>query len=299
MAVRLILNGFFRSGTTMLWSGIRADNPGLLAFYEPFNDRLIRSVEAYRRTGEAHWSHGEHLWQDYLAVPGCLDSICTANQGALGALPSGTQAVSIIRRFHSLGRDCIVKDNRLQFVVGDLVEALGCPVAHIVRNPLTVYRSMQAFYRRDGAKGIVVLKRLLGPVISHRAFNLHGMYRCIRARAGRSGNAARFPPLAAMWMRPFDVFLVVWAVSNSHAVLAVARHGGLVMEYGHLLTHGEEFRGELERRSGLRFDATRFRAPRPEDLFPTRNDCVALEARIRRLGLEKEWSVIQENLPCS
>ena len=132
--IRFILNGYYRSGTTILWWIMKQSNPRMIHLYEPLHPDLPKVISKWS-VGQRDGLHGLPIWDDWLAIPK-HKLVEYLRRFREDHLPVNVK--DVIRRFepiNELGLDVTLQPNRLHLVIGELAVFYGCKWAHIVRNP--------------------------------------------------------------------------------------------------------------------------------------------------------------------
>ncbi|MGK7345526.1 MAG: hypothetical protein ACNS63_06935 [Candidatus Nitrospinota bacterium M3_3B_026] len=288
MAVKLVVNGFFRSGTSVAWKIIKESNPELYVFYEPCHEMILERVKDFRRGREVDKVHNMRLWGEYSRVPSLMKKIRSKhpNLGKGNILPKDARAVvEYARIFHELDRDSVLQTNRWSLFLGELHGALGCGVIHMIRNPFDVYGSMWNVYMRQGTAPKVLLKKALRPFFAGRAFHLRRMFDLVVKKFGDPG--------AGGGTGAFDMFLAVWIHLNHHAIQAARRTGGAVLVYEAMTRDPERARGMIESRgAAFNHEGALRKSERPR--FIEEREKEILLKKAGDMSLEEKMNIILE-----
>jgi hypothetical protein len=275
----VVVNGYFRSGTSILWRLLREGNAARQVVYEPCHNDLFTALNLARR-GRVNDLHAFPVWSHYLALSAPqLDRLRWIHPSMTGNVlprdfPSLAAYVAVLREL--FGADVVLQSNRWQFQLGELQRS-GVEVVQVVRNPLAVYRSIhQGSDHRRRRNPWVRARGLFNP-----AEQFYG-WRMAREIAPRYGH--RFSALQRF--RPFDVFVYCWVLSNSAALRALGP--GRVFSYEEICIAPERFQAQLQA-LGLAIDCSAMRRDGAEPV----GDLAAVDEACRRLGIDEAWSSLQ------
>ena len=90
MPINIVINGYFRSGTTYFWNLLRA-NVKFPVFYEPLHPQLSLFINRSQGVDE---THGMSLWEEYSKLP--LDvrlKLCRCHPFLMGRLTCSDEAM--------------------------------------------------------------------------------------------------------------------------------------------------------------------------------------------------------------
>jgi len=141
MPIRWVVNGYYRSGTTILFYVIKKSRPEMLHLYEPLLPILVEAVKGHP-VGSVVELHGlEGIFDDYYKIPD-LDSLFKLHKGMKFNMPlSIEEVVDYLDKIDSLEYDILIQPNNAHFILGELRELYDCKVVHIVRNPADCWAS--------------------------------------------------------------------------------------------------------------------------------------------------------------
>ncbi|MFA5582365.1 MAG: hypothetical protein WDA25_10485 [Paracoccaceae bacterium] len=229
----LVLNGFFRSGTSVLWRAIAEASPDKRVLYEPCHPDLLAHI---RRPDDPDPLHGFALWHAYRPYLPVLEPLFAAYAPRASIYPhDGARVVAYAR---GLGRDLgadLVQVNRWHFVLGDLAAA-GAPLVHVLRNPFDIYASFLRIFAQRRPRWARKMIHRLAP--DYLPPNSWGMRRAL----GETGGT--MPP-RYLSRRGLDTFLAVWLRANAAGVSACAHHGGAVFWVEDIATDPRGFAAHL------------------------------------------------------
>lgn len=173
MAIKFLINGFFRSGTTFLFNQVKEHLPDHKCFYEPCYPKLGIIVKNYKRTNlKTDKLHNASLWNEYAEL---LDSDFhtilrnhpnTNNKG----ISNDSSLFNYLDTYNNLNSQSVLQTNRYHLYLGAIQSRYSIPVVHIIRNPIDIYYSLVKSYtkRTSGVKNIA--RKLIFPFTSNNYF---------------------------------------------------------------------------------------------------------------------------------
>lgn len=286
MSIKLIVNGFFRSGTTIIWRIFRDGNPTLAVFYEPCHGEIFGRIEAERQSSDVDALHSMRVWSEYYERPELLEKLRWHHPNLGGQLPLANKTCEYIENFEVMDQDCILQPNRWHFVLSDLTSKFGMPALHIIRNPNDVYSSIVDNFFNLGSPIKRAAKRLVSFVNPGRPFNLDQMAATITDRYDAHDP---YNPIKSRLQSRRKLFLKVWIRSNLQAIRSVGKENLIV--YEDLLSRPDAYAAELLRRYDLQFPyANLLRSKQCE--FLSHHDRRLLEKEVADLGMTDELTEI-------
>lgn len=295
MPIRAVVNGYFRSGTTWLWHGIREGLPGHVAFYEPLHPMLPLLVAREGRSSAPDPLHGERLWGEYRALPEARRRALFTNHPNLDApgVPSAEAARRYFDLFHEMEADVVLQPNRAAFLLDLLHERYGARLVHVIRHPVSVWRSLRAAAAASPRWERRAAKRLLRPVLLPSQFDLRRDALWIRRRLGLPAAwLDRWSVRARLAWSALDMFALVWTVANRNAIAAVERAQGLLLVYEELAEAPEAVQPRLE--SALGGPLRSPLASRGPDAPPGAAELGRFRRAVGRLELEEELHAVRD-----
>jgi len=225
---KVLINGFFRSGTSAVWDNIKKSNPGTGVFYEPCHPELIKFVMSDE---ELNSLHGIELWQEYRIFGQKLLS----KHPYIGCSAYGKRVESYVELFEEYSRNnnknLVLQSNRWHFELGNFLEQ-GYGVVHVVRSPKDVLLSMKTAYTsRESSRFAQFLKRILinynvsgfwefGSLMDY----LTAIHSCESLRNGAKRNAFS--------LGLEEQFILIWTLVNYYAIRMLEKNEkGSVVSY--------------------------------------------------------------------
>ena len=147
MPIRCIVDGFFRSGTTMVWKILRDSNPGKTVFYEPLNP-AAKAKLALGEHNPVHRVHGIRLWGEYAKLGKHQLDYLDGLTRQLHKKPSKYTFLEVMQFFDGLPGEIILQTNRLQPYMKLMENYQNVPLLYIIRNPKDVLNSIERYVSR-------------------------------------------------------------------------------------------------------------------------------------------------------
>ncbi len=292
MAIRWIINGYFRSGTTFLWDRFhRATKGGVLCLYEPLHPDLHVFLENDGQDKSGRRLHHLDLWSDYLRIPpGKRQQLLKCHPNRSGNCNwSWRELADYLEILHSLDKDVLIQANRLHYHLINVIELTGARVVHLVRNPVDVFHSIRNAYFTNAGQFRGFARRLAYPFRGNHAFEtVHWMNRAINV----------FPQIStALKNRPkglLPCFVPAWIGANHSAIQSVYSQRGMVCVYEELLLNPVKFAEDLQRHLGTLFPITMEGVSRTSEKRKYSEDWRRFHTLLEFCGLEYEWSAIKD-----
>ena len=285
MAIKFVMNGWFRSGTTILWKVMKESNPKLLHFYEPFSlayhkSRKIFYGDVYANREKLRRRsiklHGFYPYEDY-EKNGLYEKCLMMCEERYDPIVSryDESVREYLDFFHTLGQDCTLQPNRCHFILKEIQKDFGCNVLHIIRNP---YRQVKSFKR-----SMSFLQKIYHTIFPERQFGLKKCYDVLY----NEFNITQFKP-----RNFYEYFAVCWYFINVYPWVADVP----VMWFDAFLEEVLDGNYErvvrlLEKYTGLNWDEEVIkRNIVPEKaLITDPKDVEKLERAIENMGLKNEY----------
>ncbi len=288
MPITAIINGYYRSGTTLLWNIARENFPGHLCCYEPLHPKLSQLLEEAKHRTTPWPGHDLPVFAPYFELPPDVLQRLIARHPNTGwhGIRSEQALFAYFDILHNLPRPVILQPNRLHFFLRPSGRHYHCRIVHIIRHPASVYTSLlRASFARNLAQKIKEqFVRRLDPFGVTREY-LWIVKNADRLWPARPGRLARL----GTSLSPFAKFVVVWTLSNYHALEQLQEGDGLVLLY-------EEFLRQPQKTTTIMLNhlgAKQFRIPAIEqEKSPDHTVLRAIVDKIRQLGLTEKFEAI-------
>jgi len=300
MPLVFLLNGYFRSGTTLLYKIIKQSNPEKLIFYEPFHNDLFLYLSNHK-IGQIDKVHNIPLWDEYLLQgKEFIDKLREKHPCINEPFPiDASKVISYLDIFHNLQAQVVLQPNRMHFVLGKIAQYYNVPCAHIIRDPLDTYLDIINTYRQKRNREVVFIADIL------RKFNLLPLRKAFAMDKGLEfifryfGKPAKWKDIAFKIRHYNDnlgIFVVNWVISNYQAINDLEKYNGLLIRYEKLVECPFEVFGELSEFSGIRFNERSSKIILKGFIRRYNYKLVKkFERKITEYGVDREWNYIVKN----
>jgi len=299
MPLTFILNGYFRSGTTVMYKLIKDSNPDKIVFYEPLHDKLF-SFLGNHKIGQIDKAHNMCLWDEYfLQGEEFIDTLrerhpCTGQLFSIDSL----KVINYLDIFHNLPKDVILQPNRMHFVLGKIAQHYKIPCTHMIRNFLDSYLDIINTYRQKRSKEVVFIADIL------RKFNLLPLKKAFAADKGLEfifeyfGKPPKWADIAfkiAHYNDTLGIYLVNWTITNYVAIKQLEKYGGFLLIYEDLVSNPSKVFDELGQISGLGFKKEFANMISKKFTYKYDSQLVKrLKDKIREYQIEPEYNYVME-----
>jgi len=297
--IRIILNGYFRSGTTFLWRYLNNSlKNDFICFYEPLHPELAKLVSLSLKGERFNFLHKDFLWEEYTQLnERILNKLFINHPNITNDGISNEFVLKLyLDIFDNLNKKVLLQPNRLHFFFDFLSQNYNCKIIHIVRHPLDVFSSMQKMYDDNPHRGI---KRLIIKILKPYGalyltnFEIEKNYLWIKRHYGINSNN-----FSIRFFNPFDIFgkfVVVWTISNYYAMKSLERNKGHLIVYEKLIQ---------DTTSTLKDLCNYLEIPYNSDLSIKENNSFKFEKneiqrllkKVKSYGIEKEFNYILQKI---
>ena len=211
MAIKLVINGFFRSGTSIIWQILKLSNPQMLVFYEPSHKNLIKILKKYKsnyKNDKGFNMHGMKLWEEYFFKKDFIKIVQQYHPNKNIAVPNSYDKLrEYIFQFSILHKDVVLQTNRWHDFFGNIKnESVRC--LHIIRNPIDVYESLIRYSFSSLSTYKKIIKNSFPKYFYWKMFDVNFWYKHYKND---------FDNLIIP-QTPFEQFFIVWVISNYNAI---------------------------------------------------------------------------------
>ena len=263
--IKLIFNGYYRSGTTMMFKIMKKSNPEMSCFLEPLHPNLLSEITKNTATS----LHKFYPWSDYNKKD--FKSISKNYKLIHGKLkktgddiiPTNFQEVKpLFDLFHNFKKNVILQPNRCHFILGDVANNYNCKFVHIIRNPINVW-----------------LSQTLTPPVKNRNL-LRKIYRFATKFMGKYGKNyflmnylpknkrvgkfffgdSDYKLIAKKFNRPINEkdqlskMLTIWTYFNYYAFTQVNNTNGMIVFYEDIVLNPKKWFEKISNFSGVKLD---------------------------------------------
>jgi len=296
MAIQLVINGYFRSGTSIVWKALKEANPKISVFYEPCNGDLLKHIDQTKNNHEENKLHGMFLWDEYLYDIELLDKIRLTHPNPGQTFPNSiSDFEKYIDVYNQSDKTSILQSNRWHFFLHHISERTGCKIIHIIRNPFNVFNS--TISRHLSTKGMLkcTLEKALMPLINGKIFELDQMFQYLYNKYERTIT----PMYGKQWWQKirwsmFEKFVFVWTISNFEAIEQVKKTGGTILIY-ELMEKDPSYGTKIFEKYSLGFDENLIRINSNSD-FISNVEISQFMKSAKKVGVDEEFSLILKHL---
>ena len=261
MTIKIVVNGYYRSGTTLVWSILKKSlSNDYICFFEPLQEEIAVSIQREKKEKKKDALLKNFLWQEYLSL----------GEENLHKLLRNHPNVSEYGIFNELSLKCyfdiinklskpiLLQPNRLHFFLDFFKSEYNPKIVHVIRNPLDVYLSIRdvdkTVFINNGRKNKLKyyfgrLIRRIYPSIRIRLgdFEVEKEYNWIVRHIGlpySKENSWRIKFLHKPSF--FEKVVIIWVISNYYAIKSLNRFGGYLLVYEELLSSSNKVYKDLE-----------------------------------------------------
>ncbi|MFM9986434.1 MAG: sulfotransferase domain-containing protein [Flavobacteriales bacterium] len=297
MPVKYIINGYFRSGTTMLYDAVRkAVGEDGFSFYEPCYPKLglvIRDEQSHKAINPLH---GKKVWHEYLRLDeNELKDILRNHPNTRGeGIANDRDFMAYINQYNALPNAVFLQTNRYHFFLDIFFKEYNAQVVHVVRNPIHVFESIYNSYFQSVSPLKKIVRKLTQRYTMKNYFGVQNEFNWILQHTG-------FPFVMynnwrlRYFKKPdyFSQFVVVWIVSNYYALKSIHNHAGRLVIYERLLVQPDKEFKDLSEYLGLEVEA-------PEIKLGKHLVSGAMISKfkgvVKDFGLQQQWGFISQEL---
>jgi len=221
MPIKLIFNGFYRSGSTIMWWIIKKSNPQMLHLYEPLHPDLFNLLKEYY-PGKINPMHNLPIFDDYFKLPKNILKHMESAHKDFTILFTASDVFTYLDIIHKIDIPIVLQPNRMHFILNEITVRYDCKWIHIIRNPVDTYISILTLFKKYSNFWDKIKAFLLGKSNIGSYFYIDAMY-----------NA--FSKKFSVFVKPNDYigkFLIVWTFSNYSAYMQFKNYDkGLIVYY--------------------------------------------------------------------
>ncbi len=263
--IKLIFNGYYRSGTTMMYKILKGSNSDMSCFYEPLHPNLFNEITKNIATT----LHKFYPWDSYKTTNFKLikEKYKFYHNGlkktGSDIIPTNFQEIQpLFDLLHNLENDAILQPNRCHFVLKDIVNDYNCKFIHIIRNPINTWLSQTVTppikNRIRLKKRYALATNILGKYGKNyfltkylsknkdvgEYFFGNSNYELIARKFNRQDNEKN----------QLSKMLTVWTYFNYHAFIQADNINGMIVFYEDIVLNPEKWLKKMSDFSGVKFD---------------------------------------------
>lgn len=293
MPIKFIIDGHFRSGTTMLWEIVKESNEDLLVFYEPLNGSLLKEIDK----NVFHPIHKKHLYDEYRSLPPNIMIMLADGYRKYQQAKDYETLIAYLNVFHSLNSDVVLQTNRLGPFLTDLCKVYDLRFFFIIRNLDDVTQSKVNYFNEILKVKVKGIKKKLKLFYSEkikkfpRFSNAFGGYQLIdfmfryfkEPKEWSNENYRR-----KVKSNPLFVHIVNWVLYNKLTLEHINSLDGQVLLYEEIIKNPENLSKIFQDRKLIIKNDIIKRQNLSESIYYNSS----FEKEIRELQLEEEYSTI-------
>jgi len=296
MPIKYIFNGFFKSGTTLIWYIIKNSNKDYIVFYEPFRPKRYETLNAYKskkinKKDLTNKIHKRVLLDEYFFFgESFLEEIKKQpTRYHLNDLNERNLLV-YLHYFHKLEKKVILQTNRLFLYNQVISNEFEVPFFNIVRNPLDVYSSIKK--HRKSAKRNLLISFLFSLSNSRkRLFNKNIFYFRLNELIdlfNKEKDFLSFDQIKKKKWNQFERFLYIWIVAN----YSLINDNIIMFSYEMLLKKPQKIKSLIESKTNLNFNYDGI----IEEKSITEYNHYKIITSVKKVGLLNQYQEIIESL---
>jgi hypothetical protein len=241
-----MVNSYFRSGSTFIWSFIKdsLSKGDYISLYEPLNPHLAVFLRKEKAEPSINKLHKKVLFKDYLNLDD--ETILKIIRNNPNSNPHGIHndfaLLNFLNIIHDLPYKVFIQTNRLHFHLDLVFQNYTNKVIHLIRNPLDVWLSIRkAATVFHGSKVKQHFQRLFLPINLINAFEIDKQYHWIINQAGYPFDfSGTMSTRVFNHFNAFEKFVVVWTISNYHAMKFCDSEGMELLIYEDILEYPDQ-----------------------------------------------------------
>ena len=144
MGVEGVINGYYRTGTSIVWWILQQSNPETVILYEPHSIGLHNEFRTLNpKADTVNPLHGMPIYKPYFMVSEEVRRkfLETAKPKPVYTKEDFKDAIRTVEMFNDIDKRVVVQSNQLHPVLHEFAEYFDCNYIHIVRDPAEVLYS--------------------------------------------------------------------------------------------------------------------------------------------------------------
>ena len=142
--IRGVINGYYRTGTSIVWWILQQSNPETIILYEPHSVGLHNDFRTFNPNADfVNPLHGMPIYKPYFMVSDEVRRkfLETAKPKPVYTKDDFEDAIKTVEMFNDIDKRVIVQSNQLHPILHEFAEYFDCNYIHIVRDPAEVLYS--------------------------------------------------------------------------------------------------------------------------------------------------------------
>ena len=139
--IKGVINGYYRTGTSIVWWILQQSNPDKIILYEPHSCGLHDELRAFNpNANTVNPLHGMPIYKPYFQVPKDVREkfLIRARPCPIYTKVDLQDAIETVEMFHEIDADVYIQSNQLHLILNEFCEYFDCNYIHIVRDPAEV-----------------------------------------------------------------------------------------------------------------------------------------------------------------
>lgn len=269
--IKLVFNGYYRSGTTMMFRIMQRSNPDKKVFWEPLQQGVYYNLLKFDKGLKTGNKEYREFMYPYSELTDKKKTVLSKKHSFLvnRYFEDKNGVMDYLKEFDELASENILQTNRAHFFLDEIAQRFNCKYVHIIRNPLDEWISFtkkdeSKDLKQSSKKGLNDFKKLLtgknkfvtfhtlktflqfylSKPLSRGPFNLNREFGQIKKKLG----------LKVSVEDDFDKFILNWYYINKNALeQAKGSAKGKVVWYENILQNPQKELDKLSKFSDVKF----------------------------------------------
>jgi hypothetical protein len=297
MAIKILINGYYRSGTTMLFHQVNNALPAnSVGFYEPCYP-LLGLVVRNEDSSKIQNLHGSTLWKSYQDLPEQIfeDVLRNHPNPDKKGIQNDQALIEYLNIYQNMSSDSFLQTNRYHLFLSVIKNEFEPITIHVIRHPLNVFASIKKAYSGNatGIKALVKKIKLLFDAGDF--FGNKSEFAYLLQRTGKPSSIYQNWNLKYIFKPTFfERIIVNWTISNYAALKSIEKNGNKLVVYEELVSKPSKVFAELSETLGFVVSA-------PDKVKNTKEEIskeasIKLQHTLRKFNLESEFEYIKSQV---
>jgi hypothetical protein len=300
MAIKILINGYYRSGTTMLFHQVNRCLPSnFVAFYEPCYP-LLGLVVRNEDSNKVSNIHGSALWKSYQLLEEQDFSKLLRNHpnSKKQGISNDKALIEYLDIYNGFKKDSFLQSNRYHLFLSVIKKEYSPALLHIIRDPNSVFDSIKKAYTGNatGAKKIIKNIRLItgpGDFFGNKTEFKYFIQKTGKPKVIYQNWKLKYFTTPSFYER----IIVNWTLSNYYALKSIEQNGDKLIVYENMIAQPDAVFSEISNLLG-------FLVAKPFELKnlnynPDLSKKAKLKKTIRKFQLENEFEYINTQIKFS
>lgn len=312
MPIVLVVNGFFRSGSTLVWNVIKKSNPKMINLYEPFHPALFKEL-IVKEKGHVNPLHNLPIWDDYFNLDKKVIRKMRKSHKFWHIVLNLGHAEHYLDTINSLNERIFIQPNRASLILKQLHVRYKPKIIHLIRNPLDTLISFGLYGKNKGNRLKLTRARdlllkfisdfskiknlsdiyllyyyLVWHLSNFKISNYHykETYKLLKKSGMLLGNGKERDNI--------DKFLLVWTTCNYLAKKQVEeiRKYGMILHYENLVANPKKELKKVSKFIGVKIKLDKITIHKKGVRVLSKNLKKSVEKKLKNLRIKKEVKYI-------